>query len=340
MASGMARRRPRATAPSLLAMLLSCWPLTHSVSPSDFDSIEVWPTRAPTKKEAADSGASLEVAMTMPWFPRHELMCNRTKRCRPGEGNTKGYRFWGQPYIHREEYVQSRRRQAPHEPNPKGEYSRLTALARHVHRDGLVIMAAADWDFRRIILNWFLHARRLEYTNALVLSMDTQLHTELHQRGIPSFDDSANLDDWNTTCLQRHIQRVRTERVLAIAALVAGGFDVLHTDATVVFVRDVMPVLRCLSHRTYIHTYIHTYIRDVMPILRALPPSVDMVTQRHECPPDVKRSTGSGVNPGFLYVRASKTEAVVSLMNDAIKRGAHIHTCIHTHIDERRHQER
>ena len=271
--------------------------LAVAVSPADFDSIEVWPTRQPTKKEAADSGVSLQDAMTMPWFPKHELVCNRTKRCRPGEGNTKGYRFWGQPYIHREEFVQSRHRRAPHEPNPAVEYAKLVAMAKRVKKDGLVIMAAGDWDFRRIILNWAIHAHRHGYTNALVLSMDAELHMDLRQRGIPTVDNSANLNKWNTTCLQRHVQQVRTERLLAVAALIASGINVLHTDATVIFVRDVLPVLK------------------------SVPSDVDMIAQRHEAPPDVVKSTGSGVNPGFLFVRANKPEAVVDFFKDAIKRG-------------------
>jgi hypothetical protein len=69
--------------------------------------------------------------------------------------------------------------------------------------------------------------------------MDRELHTELVRRGVPSADNSANVDAWNTTCLQRHVQRVRMERQLALAALVAAGLDVLHTDASVIFVRDV-----------------------------------------------------------------------------------------------------
>ena len=183
----------------------------------------------------------------MPWFPKHEIMCaNGTRLCRPGEGNTNGYKFWGQPYIHRETYVQSRRRRPPHEPDPKNEYAGLVQVAKRVQSDGLVIMAAADWDFRRIILNFVLHTRARGYTNALVLAMDAELHADMRSRGIPSYDDSQHVDNWNTTCLQRHVQRVRTERLLAIASLIAAGVDVLHCDATVIFVHDVLPTLHAL----------------------------------------------------------------------------------------------
>ena len=51
--------------------------------------------------------------------------------------------------------------------------------------------------------------------------MDRELAAELKRRGIPSVDNSANLNAWNSTCLQRHIGRVRHERLLGLAALVA-----------------------------------------------------------------------------------------------------------------------
>jgi hypothetical protein len=56
------------------------------------------PTRLPTRKEAADSGATLEEAAKMPWFPTHATLC-AGRPCRPGEGNLRGYKMWVQPYI-------------------------------------------------------------------------------------------------------------------------------------------------------------------------------------------------------------------------------------------------
>jgi hypothetical protein len=46
-----------------------------------------------------------------------------------------------------------------------------------------------------------------------------------------------------------------------------------------------------------------------------------MMAQRHECPPNVERHTGSGVNPGFLYVRAARADALVPFFKDAVQRG-------------------
>ena len=44
------------------------------------------------------------------------------------------------------------------------------------------------------------------------------------------------------------MQRVRMERQLALAALIASGLDVLHTDASVVFTKpDVLTLLAAAS---------------------------------------------------------------------------------------------
>lgn len=285
----------------LAAMAATAAPAApHKISPADFDTVEVWPHREPTMKEARDSGASLEEAKKMPWFPTHTTVCGG-RPCRPGEGNLKGYRFWGQPYIHREEYVQSRHREPPHQPNPKAEYARLISIAKRVHKENVVIVAAGDWDWRRIILNYVQHAHRLGYTNTIILSMDSELHADLRSRNIPSFDNSDNVNAWNTTCLQRWIGQVRMERHFATFALVAGGFDVLLTDATVVFVRDFMPFLTGAQ---------------------APPPDrADMLTMRHNAPPPVMEHTGAGVNPGFLFVRAARRDLLLPFFTEVVRRG-------------------
>jgi len=254
------------------------------------------PTRLPTRKEAADSGATLEEAAKMPWFPTHATLC-AGRPCRPGEGNLRGYKMWVQPYIHREAFVQSRLRRWPHTPDPE-HYAHLVRQARVVQRDNLVVLAAADYDFREIVLNWARHLERAGVRQHLVLSMDSELHVELQRRGIASVDHSSHLDAWNVTCLQRHIQRVRMERHVATAALIAAGLDVLLTDATVVVLRDPLPVLRA-------------------PPLADL----DIIAQREAGPAAAVRKVGVGVNSGFMLVRSRRREPIARLYADVVRRG-------------------
>ena len=157
----------------------------------------------------------------MPLFAEHKTVCNG-RACRPGEGNTRHardsrgvFKQWEQPYEHREAFVQSRTRRLPHQPD-EAHYSELVREARRVQSDGLVLMTAGDWDYRELVLNWVMHVHR-QHSNAVVIAMETELYAELRRRRIPVADNSANLNAWNSTCLQRHIQAVRMERHLAVA---------------------------------------------------------------------------------------------------------------------------
>ncbi|EOD04251.1 hypothetical protein EMIHUDRAFT_453936, partial [Emiliania huxleyi CCMP1516] len=175
--------------------------------------------RATRAEEEARQARARRGLPPLPVTPTHTVRCG-SRDCRPGEGNLKHamdkhgkFKQWEQPYEHREGFVQSRLRSPPHRPRPNVEYAGLVALAaRLAPRGGPVLLAAADWDYRELALNWYLHARRLGYRGALVLSMERALHELLLRRGVPSFDGGALLAAWNRTCLQRHIQAVRMER--------------------------------------------------------------------------------------------------------------------------------
>eukprot|EP00854_Cymbomonas_tetramitiformis_P013777 gene13777-16284_t len=233
--------------------------------------------------------------LPLPHFPTHSTRCGE-RACRPGEGNMKGYTMSFQPYEHREAYVQSRSRDIPH-PAGYSHYSGLVALAQSMQKDGMVIVTSGDWDYRELVLNWVMHTHKHNYSNALVIAMDTELFEELQRRGIASFDNSANLDAWQTTCLQRHIQAVRTERHLAVAALIAAGIDVLHTDSTVIF------------------------LQDTVAWLLAQPAEIDVFFQRDDWPEEPVHKMGTAVNAGFIYLRSSRSLDVARLVNDAVKRG-------------------
>ena len=253
------------------------------------------------RKRRAEHGLKL-----LPMFPTHTTSCDG-RLCRPGEGNIKHetekgvggswrYKQWQQPYEHREWYVQSRSRKMPHGPDA-AHYGELVKLAKGVARENLVLVTSGDFDYRVLIWNWLLHVKQFGHSNSVVLSLDRQLHEALIRARVTSFDNSANLEAWNRTCLQRYIQAVRTERHVAVAALVASGLDVLLADATAVLVKD--PV----------------------PILRSLPSEGDVFVQRDDWPQDPVRKMGCAANAGFYYVRATNANEVVRLIVDAVNRG-------------------
>ena len=245
----------------------------------------------------------------LPLFPSHTIACagRPGNRCRPGEGNMKHsmegtgekqrFKQWTQPYEHREAYVQSRSRNPPHQPDAE-HYGELVKVAKSVANDNLVLVTSGDYDYRGLVWNWLQHAKAHGHSNTLVLSMDTPLHKALTAAGVASFDNSANIDAWNGTCLQRHIQAVRTERHIAAAALVASGLDVLYTDASAVIIRPILP-----------------YLRD------ELPKEVDVALQRDDWPSGPLHAMGTAVNAGFIFLRSANADHVVRLVMDAVVRG-------------------
>ena len=141
---------------------------------------------------------------------------------------------------------------APHNwakgaPFPALFYTELIAAAERVHEDRVVVLAAADFDFRELAENWYLAARRARISNALLYALDAEAAAHFVARAIPTANGTANLNAWSATRLQRHLQRALAERHMAAAALVHGGFDVLLTDVSAVLLRPIAPTLRSLS---------------------------------------------------------------------------------------------
>jgi len=123
-------------------------------------------------------------------------------------------------------------------------------LARRVSLHHLVYMCAADFDYREIAENWHRSVRRAGLTNHLIYALDAEAFTYLGARALPVYDGSGNLNAWNNTRLQRHIQQAEAERHLAAAAVAASGLDVLLMECTHVMLRDPTPMLHTMARST------------------------------------------------------------------------------------------
>jgi len=171
--------------------------------------------------------------------PKHSTICDG-RTCRPGEGNPT---VTHSTNLYTPQMPKTFQKDPPHRPDSP-QYATLLAAAR---RHQLVILCAADFDYREIAENWYRAIQRVGLSNALVYALDTEVHVYLSGRGVPSVDGSANLEEWNRTRVARHIQRAEAERHLAAAALAAAGHDVLLTEATHVMLSDVTPMLHALA---------------------------------------------------------------------------------------------
>lgn len=174
----------------------------------------------------------------------HKVECGG-RECRPGEGNptvTHGDNPYETPLS------PDMLKGVPHEPDPKShQYAALVHAAHAAATHRLVVMCAADFDYRLIARNWHAALTRLGLTNGIVYSLDSELHAHLLANGVPSADGSANVQAWNRTRLVRHIQRAEAERHLAAAALAASGLNVFLTEATHVMLRDATPLLHAVA---------------------------------------------------------------------------------------------
>ncbi|KAL1504249.1 hypothetical protein AB1Y20_010658 [Prymnesium parvum] len=232
--------------------------------------------RPPSRRHA---GRAASHRAELPAAPTHSTLCGVPPRtCRPGEGNLKGYEMWSQPYAHVDE--KDFRATPPHVAEARSpHYAALVRLARGVERRGVVVVAAADFDYRELAENWYASARRLGMP-ALVLALDAEACEHFRARGLPAANLTTNLLEWHTTRLQRHIQRALMERLLAATALADAGMNVLLTDATAVFVADPLP------------------------FFHAAPAGVDLFVQRDSYPASAVRTLGTALSPAICYLRA------------------------------------
>ena len=188
----------------------------------------------------------------------------------------------------------SGRRRVAHAPGIH-THAGLVQLADRVHENRLVVLTTGDRASHSLVLNWLQMSRRASITNTIVLCWDTALFSLLQSRRIASYDDSANLAAWAQTHIERPLQRIFMERFVAVASLVLAGFDVVHTDADAVFLRDWRPFLRSLPADTHMFAQ-----RDLYPELM-----VDAMGGYTAC-------------MGFIFFRSS--ELVARFLDDSFHR--------------------
>ena len=219
--------------------------------------------------------------------PMHKNVCG-DHVCRPGEGNLKGYEHWKQPYESKP--LGGLSKYPAHDWSrgaafPDDKYASLVAAARSAVPGGssFIALTVADFDFRLLAENWYTAAKAVA-TPALVHALDSDVFSYLTARGVPAHNGTANLQAWESTKLQRHIQRALAERHMAAAALVSAGFDVMMCDTT------------------------HVLRRSAEPFFRAQPAQVDLFAPRGNCNARKERA-GCGARWNFMLMRGSSAAA-------------------------------
>ena len=182
--------------------------------------------------------------------PLHKTTCD-SRPCRPGEGNLRGYAQWKMPFTddpipaNLSKFIDGWTAKQPEFPTAR--YASLISAAMRVQHDGMVVLTAADFDYRIMALNWHRAASLAGMTNSLVLALDSEAFSFFLERRVPTVNGTVGMEAWKRTRLMRHIQRALAERHMAAVALATSGLDVLLVDTTAVFHHDPGPLLRVLS---------------------------------------------------------------------------------------------
>ena len=148
--------------------------------------------------------------------------------------------------------------------------------------DHLVIVFA-NHNYLPVLQNWLTAMDRLKIDNYLIIALDKDLHTYLKDKSIPTLLRPCELD----------LGKLWVHRVEILLELMKQGYDVIHSDADAI------------------------WLKDPLPYLNALPQ--DMIfSQGTIWPPDVQEKWGFVLCCGFFMLRSNKK--TLHFMQDLLKR--------------------
>lgn len=152
-------------------------------------------------------------------------------------------------------------------------------------KDPLIIVFA-NYNYLIVLENWLAAIKRLNIENYLIISLDNKLHLELQERRINSRLRPCELD----------LGKLWIHRVDIILELLEEGYDVIHSDADAVWIKDPLPFLKELPH--------------------------DMIfSQGTIWPPDIHEKWGFVLCCGFFLLRSNRnTRQFVKTLSDRVRK--------------------
>ena len=145
------------------------------------------------------------------------------------------------------------------------------------------IIVFANYDYLPVLENWFAAMCNIEVADYLVVSLDERLHDVLERRGIDSMLRPCELD----------LGKLWIHRVEVLLELMEEGYDVIHSDADAIWLKDPQPYLQSLRQ--------------------------DMIfSQGTIWPPDVQDKWGFVLCCGFFMLRSNKK--TLQFVNELLQR--------------------
>jgi len=99
-----------------------------------------------------------------------------------------------------------------------------------------IIIVFANYDYLDVLENWLAAMRRIQVDNFLIISLDEKLHHYFQEKKINSLFRPCELD----------LGKLWIHRVDVILELLEEGYDVIHSDADAIWLKDPQPFLQTL----------------------------------------------------------------------------------------------
>lgn len=117
-------------------------------------------------------------------------------------------------------------------------------MIRYIHSklgkkkiDKQYIVVFANYNYLPVLMNWIEAVKRINVNDFLIISLDEKLHNYLQEKNIPSLLRPCDLD----------LGKLWIHRIDIILELLEKGYDIIHSDADAVWIKDPQPYLNQFS---------------------------------------------------------------------------------------------
>jgi len=151
------------------------------------------------------------------------------------------------------------------------------------YKNNQKIIVFANYNYLSILENWLAAMKKISVENYLIISLDEELHLHLQKLNIDSLFHPCELN----------LGKLWIHRINVILELMEKGYDILHSDADAIWLKDPLPYLNTLSQ--------------------------DMIfSQGTIWPPDVQEKWGFVLCCGFFLLRSNPQ--TISFVKELAKR--------------------
>ena len=137
--------------------------------------------------------------------------------------------------------------------------------------DKLKIIVFSNYNYLPVLENWLVAMQLLKIENIIIVALDEELHNYMTKKNIPSVLRPCGLD----------LGELWIHRVKVLLELMEEGYDLIHSDADAVWLKNPLPYLNSIKQ--------------------------DMIfSQGTYWPKDIHKEWGFVLCCGFFYIKNNK----------------------------------